>query len=145
MPNDNNLPPLWDNERNWVTENVPLSTDIEEEQDNLVTIEWIGRLLAFAELTNTRMLAMPSRDDDCIEWYELWFSFDNKEHRQEFLRLVKDDGYADPDEAESFKPPVGGFEQLRNLRPLSDVFDPDYSSLIRASAAITMGTFRRSA
>jgi hypothetical protein len=86
-------------------------------------------VLAFSMATDTRMLALVS--DPAVPTYELWFSFGSQEQKQEFLQMVRNDGYADPDEENCFDPP-GNLEDLTDLRPISDVFPKDQSDHIRA-------------
>jgi hypothetical protein len=81
----------------------------------------MGKLLAFSLITNTQMIAKIGDPNEDIPAYELWFSFTSPENKQRFLDLVRQDGYADPDEPTTLKePPV--LEDLPHLRPLSYVF-----------------------
>jgi hypothetical protein len=59
-----------------------------------IGLDWIGRLFAFASVTNTRMLAV--RGDPSWPTYELWFSFIDDNEKRRFINLVRDDRFADP-------------------------------------------------
>ncbi len=130
---ENGFPTYWTNERDWLVEVVPLP-DTEPEEEIAEVLAWIGRLFAFAMETNTRMLAQVG--DPLTPVYELWFSFDTHESKQRFLRMVREDGYADPDEEGSFEPPKS-FDHLPKLRPIRHVFPKKESDMITAVAVVT--------
>jgi len=68
--------------------------------------------------------------------YELWFSFTDEANKQNFLELVREDGYADPDEETTLKPP-SGLSDLPDLRPLSRVFPKKDLDQIMTVALVT--------
>jgi len=87
-------------------------------------LDYIGKLLGFSLITDTRMIAQIGDPNEDYPAYELWFSFTSPENKQRFLDLVRQDGYADPDEDMTLKePPV--LDDLPHLRPLSYVFPKD--------------------
>jgi len=53
--------------------------------DNDKTLNYIGRLLAFAYATDTRVLAQQGLRR--YPAYELWFSFISEDHKQRFLQI----------------------------------------------------------
>ncbi len=129
----NGFPSYWTNERDWLVELVPLP-DTEPEEEIAEVLAWVGRLFAFAMVTDTRMLAQMG--DPLMPAYELWFSFDTEENKQRFLQMVREDGYANPDEEGSFEPPRS-LDDLPNLRPIRHVFPKKESDMITAVAVIT--------
>lgn len=73
-------------------------------EDTKETLDYIGRLFAFGFAADTCMLALNGGDSDS-ETYELRFSFVSEERKSDFLRLVREDGYVDPDDDLSFNIP----------------------------------------
>lgn len=135
---DDSFNAYWTEEKDWLVDVVPLPKDAPAEE-HLETVNWIGRVYGFAAFTNTRMLAQVGDADPNFPAYELWFSFDSAEHKQRFLELVRQDGYADPDEQCCFDPPVS-LEDLSDLRPPAYVLPKEDMDLITAVAALTMQT-----
>jgi hypothetical protein len=117
---DDNFEPYWLDEKDWLVEVIMLPKD----EDLSTDLEYMGKLLAFSLITNTQMIAQIGNANEDIPAYELWFSFTSAGNKQRFLDLVRQDGYADPDEPTTLKePPV--LEDLPHLRPLSYVFPKD--------------------
>lgn len=142
VPRDDKLDTFWSDEKDWLVEVVMLA-DSEPEDERAVVLDWIGRVFGFATVTNTRMLAMVSDEDDHgAKWaYELWFSFDSAGHKNKFLEFVKSDGYAIPDGHLCFGPPSSaGLAALPKLRPLGQVFAKEDMDRITAIGAITYQT-----
>jgi hypothetical protein len=79
------LPPFWREEQDWIVL-IEFLVDYDEE-DRARGAEAIGYMLAFAQMTNTRMLALVG--DAAAHCYELLFSFDTPDHKSEFLRLIQ--------------------------------------------------------
>lgn len=132
---DDKFPAYWEEEKEWLVEVVLLPAfDPDGLAENL---DWIGKLLAFSMATETRMLAVVSDPD--VPTYELWFSFSSQKQTQEFLQMVRDDGYADPDEENCFEPP-NSLEVLADLRPIGEVFPKDQNDHITALALMTLNT-----
>jgi hypothetical protein len=134
MPTDDAFDPYWLDETDWLVTVCMLPED-EDEDENLIELNWIGRLFGFAQATNTRMLALVGDPD--LPAYEILFSFDTSGHRHEFLELVRQDGYADPDEESMFMIPTHG--EIQGARPISLVFPERQAHLI---AAVGMMTFQ---
>lgn len=119
MSTDDAFEPYWLDEKEWLVTICMLPDDDEgDADDNLQGLNWIGRLFGFAYATNTRMLALMGDPD--MPTYEILFSFDTPEHRQEFLELVRHDGYADPDEEGTFMVP--SHDEIKDARPIGLVF-----------------------
>src|SRR5215472_15338302 len=132
MSTDDAFEPYWLDETDWLVTVCMLPEDAENEE-NLIELNWIGRLFGFAQSTNTRMLALVGDPD--VSAYEILFSFDTSENRREFLELVRKDGYADPDEAATFTVPTA--DEIRDARPIGLVFPEHQASVIRAVGMVT--------
>jgi hypothetical protein len=76
--------PYWQDEKDWLCIVEFLPTDNPEAQ--LFAADIIGYLVSYANLTNTRSLALLGDPDACA--YELLFSFSSPEEKNEFLNLV---------------------------------------------------------
>jgi hypothetical protein len=114
---DDNFEPYWLDEKDWLVDDIRLPKD----EDRSADLDYMGKLLAFSLITNTRMIAQIGDPNEEYPAYELWFSFTNPENERRFLDLVRKDGYADPDEAMTLKEPPA-LDDLPHLRPLSYVF-----------------------
>lgn len=123
-------PSLWKDEKNWLVTVAMLGP--EGDPGNKEYLDWIGRVFAFATVTNTRMLAL--RGDPFWPTYELWFSFISDNEKRRFINLVRDDGYADPDE--DLRPPVS-LNDMSALRPFGEIFPKDQAAHICEVAEIT--------
>jgi hypothetical protein len=115
----------------------------QDEGDWLCTIEFlpsddppgagiVGHLVGYAQLTNTRVLAL--LDDPDASAYELLFSFASPEEKNEFLNLVRRNEDMGNDYVTDLTPPTT--EEIRNARPLATVIPQDaltHAMLIAAS------------
>jgi hypothetical protein len=81
----------------------------------------IGYLVGYANLTNTRSLALLGDPDAGA--YELLFSFSSPEEKSEFLNLVRSNEDMGNDYIIEFTPPTT--EEVRNARPLATVLPQD--------------------
>jgi hypothetical protein len=128
---DDKFPAYWKEEKEWLVEVVLLPAF---DPDGLAEyLDWIGRVLAFSMATDTRMLAIVGDPD--VPTYELWFSFNSQRQKQEFLQMVREDGFADPDEEDCFDPP-NSLELLADLRPIR--VPKDQNDHITALALMTL-------
>ena len=132
MSTDDAFEPYWADETDWLVTLCVLPEDGDDDE-NLEELNWIGRLFGFAQFTNSRILALVGDPD--LPTYEVLFSFDSSEHRQQFRQLVRDDGYADPDEEGTFMVPTAN--EIRGARPIGLVFPEHQASVIAAVGMIT--------
>lgn len=132
LAGDDALDPFWIDEPAWLVTICPLPSD-DPDDDNLVELNWIGRLFGFSHATNTRMLALVG--DPETPTYEILFSFDTPEHRQEFLAYVEADDYADPDDEATFLVPTA--DEIREAQPIGKVFPKEQADLIACVGMIT--------
>ncbi|HMH15295.1 MAG TPA: hypothetical protein VK578_19505 [Edaphobacter sp.] len=79
------MPPFWRNEEDWLVVIEFLRRD--DEEDRARGTEAIGDMFAFAQMTDTRMLALVG--DPQADAYELLFSFSSPANKAEFLRLLQ--------------------------------------------------------
>jgi hypothetical protein len=79
------MPPFWRNEEDWLVVIEFLRRD--DEEDRACGTEAIGYMFAFAQMTDTRMLALVG--DPQADAYELLFSFSSPANKAEFLRLFQ--------------------------------------------------------
>jgi hypothetical protein len=125
---------LWKNDKDWLVTVAMLRA--EDHPDNADVLDWIGRLFAFTFMTSTRILSM--RGESSWPTYELWFSFHNDSEKRRFLNLVREDGYADPDDPDDGFNPPASLRDLPNLRPMALVFPKHQDAHISAVAEATM-------
>ena len=135
MAEHDEVPAYWAEEKIWLVEVQMLERD--DGKYNLIVLNWIGRLAAFAFVTNARMLAQVG--DPEIPAYELWFSFESHREKRAFLAFVKADGYSDPrDESEFTTPGKEALAEVKSLRPWGKVFPADQVALITTIMAATV-------
>jgi hypothetical protein len=84
-PSSSPMPPFWRNEEDWLVVIEFLRRD--DEEDRARGTEAIGYMFAFAQMTDTRMLALVG--DPQADAYELLFSFSSPANKAEFLRLFQ--------------------------------------------------------
>lgn len=130
---DDGFPAFWKDESDWLVDVVMVPDD--EPKLSEINLDYVGRLFAFALATDTRMLAQVG--DPVLNAYELWFSFKNEKRKAEFLHLVREDGYADPDEECCFDPPEN-LTELSDLRPIAQVFPEDQANHIQLVSLATI-------
>lgn len=84
-PSDSPMPSFLRNEEDWLVVIEFLRKD--DEEDRARGTEAIGYMFAFAQMTDTRMLALVG--DPQADAYELLFSFSSPANKAEFLRLLQ--------------------------------------------------------
>ena len=113
----------WQDEKDWLCIVEFLPTDNPEAR--LFAADIIGYLVGYANLTNTRSLALLGDPD--ANAYELLFSFSSPEEKNEFLTLVRSNEDMGNDYIENdFIPPTT--EEIRNARLLATVLPDDIGS-----------------
>jgi hypothetical protein len=127
--NDDGVEPYWLDEKDWLVTVVILSGS---ERHDAVNLDWIGRLFGFAQVTDTRMLALVGDPEGPT--YALLFSFSSEENKNLFLELVRIDGYAHPAE-DTFDVPTR--DEIEEARPLGTVFPEKQAEYIVRIATVT--------
>src|ERR1700685_4292430 len=111
--------PYWQDEKDWLCIVEFLPTDNPEAR--LVAADIIGYLVGYANLTNTRSLALLG--DPAASAYELLFSFSSPEEKNEFLNLVRSNEDMGKHYVIELTPPTT--EEIWNARPLATVVPQD--------------------
>ena len=119
----------WQDEKDWLCIVEFLPTDNPEAR--LFAADIIGYLVGYANLTNTRSLALLGDPDDSA--YELLFSFSSPEEKNEFLNLVRSNEDMGKDYIFELTPPTT--EEIRNARPLATVLPQDALTRVMLIAA----------
>src|SRR5271170_6875331 len=105
----------WQDEKDWLCIVEFLPTDNPEAR--LFGADIIGYLVGYANLTNTRSLALLGDRDASA--YELLFSFSSPQEKNEFLNLVRSNEDMATDHILELTPPTA--EEIMNARPLATV------------------------
>ena len=113
------LESYWQDEKEWLCIVEFLPTD--DPEARLFAGDIIGYLVGYANLTNTRSLALLGDPDASA--YELLFSFSSPEEKNEFLNLVRSNEDMGNDYIIELTPPTT--EEVRNARPLPTVLPHD--------------------
>src|SRR5277367_405978 len=111
--------PHWQDEKDWLCIVEFLPTDNPETR--LSAAEIIGYLVGYANLTNTRSLALLG--DPAASAYELLFSFSSPEEKNEFLNLVRSNEDMGKHYVIELTPPTT--EEIWNALPLATVLPQD--------------------
>ena len=109
----------WQDEKDWLCIVEFLPTDNPEAR--LFAADIIGYFVGYANLTNTRSLALLGVPDASA--YELLFSFSSPEEKTEFLNLVRSNEDMGNDYIAELTPPT--MEEIRNARSLATVIPHD--------------------
>ena len=129
--------PYWQDEKDWLCTVEFLPTD--DSEARLFAADIIGYLFGYANLTNTRSLALLG--DSNTSAYELLFSFSSPEEKNQFLDLVRSNEEMGTDFIENdLTSPTT--KEIRNARPLATVLPRDvlsHAALIAASLYLKSG------
>ena len=129
------LEPYWQDEKDWLCTVEFLPTDYPEAC--LYGADIIGYLVGYANLTNTRSLALLGDPDAGA--YELLFSFSSPEAKTEFLDLVRSNEDMGKDYIIKLTPPTT--EEIRNAGPLATVLPQDaLTHVMLIAATLCAGT-----
>src|SRR3984885_13241391 len=121
--------PYWQDEKEWLCIVEFLPTD--DPEARLFATDIIGYLVGYANLTNTRALALLGDPDASA--YELLFSFTSPGERNEFLNLVRSNEDMGKDYIIELTPPTT--EEIRNARPLATALPHDALTHVTLIAA----------
>ena len=129
------LEPYWQNEDDWLCMIEFLPGDNPE--GRLFSADIVGYLFGYAQLTNTRVLALVG--DSGASAYELLFSFSSPAEKKEFLNLVRSNEDMGNDYISELTPPTG--EEIRNARSLAAVLPQDIlAQAMLIAAAVCAGS-----
>ena len=119
MNRQHEVDPYWQDEEDWLCTVEFLPSD--DPEGRLFGADIVGYLVGYAQLTNTRVLALIGDPD--ANAYELLFSFWSPEEKNEFLNLVRSNEVMGNDYITELTPPTT--EEIRNARPLATVLPHD--------------------
>lgn len=122
----------WLEETDWLVLIEFLRRD--DEEDRARGAEAIGYMLAYARMTDTRMLALVG--DPEADVYELLFSFNSRENKAEFLRRLQAHD-ATACEAEDIMIPHPN--EIRAAQPIAEVLPSDVLRRVFTIAAMHLG------
>jgi hypothetical protein len=91
-----------------------------DEDDRGFGAESIGYFFGYAQLTDTRIVALLG--DPAADAYELLFSFSSNENKRRFLELMNSNEFT---ETEDELLTVPSLDEIRDARPLGMVLDED--------------------
>jgi hypothetical protein len=126
------VPPFWRNEADWIVL-IEFLVDYDPEE-RARAADAIGYMLGYAQMTNTRMLALVGSAKDNV--YELLFSFDSPEHKAEFLRLLQSNDDTRTEEDEILVPRQ---DEIDAAQPITRVLPQDVLPHVLATAAMVSG------
>jgi len=115
-------------DKDWLVVVEFLSEDNTEERAQ--GAEAIGYYFGYAQLTNTRILALVG--DPVGHAYELLFSFASADGKRRFLELLRSNELTDYDDENP--PSVPSFEEIRDAQPIAMVLPED---VVRHAASIS--------
>jgi hypothetical protein len=119
MNRQHEIGPYWQDEDDWLCTIEFLRSD--DPEGRLFAADIVGHLFGYAQLTNTRALALLGDPDAGA--YELLFSFSSPEEKKAFLSLVRSNEDMGNDYISEFTPPTT--EEIKNARPLATVLPQD--------------------
>lgn len=134
-PGGPHIPPFWRDEDNWIVLIEFLPQHDAEDRDRAT--QTIGYMLAYSQMTDTRMLALVG--DPAADAYELLFSFNSLVNKEEFLRLLKSNEITDCED-EMILFPVQ--KKIDAAQPLSKVLPIDVFQRVTLIAT-TLQQFRQ--
>ena len=135
MNRQHEIGPYWQDEDDWLCTIEFLPGD--DPEDRLFGAEIVGYLVGYAQLTNTRVLALLGDPDASA--YELLFSFSSPEEKKVFLSLVRSNEDMGNDYMSEFTSPTT--EEIRNARPLATVLPQDaLTDAMLIAATLCAGT-----
>lgn len=123
------VPPHWRSEADWILLLEFLRDDDREDRARGATA--IGHMLAYAQRTDTRMLALVGSQEDGA--YELLFSFNSPEHKAEFLRLIQSNDATACEEEEILVPEQ---DEIQAAQPIGRVLPSDVLAHVMGIAAL---------
>jgi hypothetical protein len=126
------IPPYWSNENDWIVliEFLPRH----DAEDRARATEAIGHMLAYAQMTDTRMLALIG--DPEADAYELLFSFTTPENKAEFLRLLKSNDFTNCEDEMILVPRQ---DEIEAAQPIAKVLPEDVIQRVTLIATMLLG------
>jgi hypothetical protein len=126
------IPPYWNDEDDWIVLIEFLPKD--DVEDRTQAAERIGYMLAYAQMTDTRMLALLG--DPQADAYELLFSFNSAENKAEFFRLLNSNELSACDDEFIQVPPQ---DEIDAAQPIAKVLPEDVVQRLTLIATMLLG------
>jgi hypothetical protein len=126
------IPPYWREESDWIVLIEFLLQD--DAEDRARGTEAIGYMFAFAQMTDTRMLALVG--DPQADAYELLFSFSSPAKKAEFLSLLQSNDETRCGEDMILVPQQ---EEIEAAQPIARVLPADVMQQVTIIAAMLCG------
>ncbi len=126
------IPPYWKDEDDWIVLLVFLPGD--DAEDRTRAAEAIGYMLAYAQMTDTRMLALLG--DPNADAYELLFSFNSSENKAQFIHLLMSNEETRCEDFEIMIPPQ---EEIDAAQPLARVLPEDVMQQVAIISVTVLG------
>ncbi len=125
------IPPYWKDEKDWIVLLIFLPRD--DAEDRTRAAESIGYMLTYAQMTDTRMLALLG--DPNADAYELLFSFNSAENKAQFLHLLMSNDETHCEDFEIMIPPQ---EEIDAAQPIAKVLPEDVFQRVTLTATMLM-------
>jgi hypothetical protein len=126
------VPPYWSGEDDWMVLIEFLRRD--DAEDRARGAEAIGYMLAYSQMTDTRMLALVG--DPKADAYELLFSFSSPDNKAEFLRLLQSNDATECEESEILVPNQA---EIEAAQPIARVLPEDVMLQVTITATMLFG------
>lgn len=125
------IPPYWQDEDDWIVliEFLPRH----DAEDRARGTDAIAYMLAFAQMTDTRMVALIG--DPEADAYELLFSFSSPGNKAEFLRLLKSNDATDCEDDEILVPEQA---EIDAAQPIARVLPEDVMQRVTIMATMLL-------
>jgi hypothetical protein len=122
---------LWKHETDWLGLIEFLRSDNEENRARGAVA--IGHMFAYAQMTDTRMLALVGDAKEDV--YELLFSFNSAANKARFLRLLQSNDATACEEDEILVPHAS---EIAAAQPIAEVLPEDVLQRVSAIAAMLL-------
>jgi hypothetical protein len=126
------IPPHWREESDWIVLIEFLRRD--DDEDRARGTESIGYMFAFAQMTDTRMLALVG--DSRADSYELLFSFSSPTSKAQFLSLLQSN---DETRCEEDMILVPRQDEIEAAQPIARVLSADVMQQVTIIATMLCG------
>jgi hypothetical protein len=126
------VPPFWKDEEDWIVLIEFLRRD--DDEDRARGAEAIGYMLAYAQMTDTGMVALVG--DPSADAYELLFSFTSSGNKAEFLRLLQSNDETRCDDDMILIPRQ---DEIEAAQPIARVLPEDVMRQVTVTAAMLFG------
>jgi hypothetical protein len=126
------IPPYWREESDWIVVIEFLPRD--DDEGRARGAKAIGYMFAFAQMTDTRMLALVG--DPQADTYELLFSFSSPANKAKFLSLLQSN---DETRCEEDMILVPQQDEIETAQPIARVLPADVMQRVTIIAAMLCG------